>query len=195
MKRSLMLMISGLLSACAIQPGLPAEQRPSTWAQPVQSAGLPNLFQVSPTLYRSAQPLADGLVRLNQDQSIRTIVSLRAGRRDADIVAPTQVKYEQIDFDTWHIKDEYVLRFLQIATNPANQPVLLHCKHGADRTGMMVAIYRIVVQGWHKQDAIDEMRQGGFGYHPIWSNLISYINHMDVPAWQHKLASTQAQTH
>ena len=45
---------------------------------------------------------------------------------------------------------------------------------------MMVAIYRIVEQGWSKEDAIAEMTQGGFGYHPIWYNLIRYIQKVDV---------------
>ncbi len=92
------------------------------------------------------------------------------------------MRYEQIRFDTWHVKDEDVKRFLQLVRDPNNQPVLLHCKHGADRTGMMVAIYRVVEQGWSKQAAIAEMTQGGFGYHPIWSNLIRYIENMDTPS-------------
>lgn len=187
MRRLLIIVFTISLSACAVQAGLPSAQRPSNWAQPVTMQGLPNLYQVSPTLYRSAQPLPDGLVFLNQNKPIKTVVSLRAGRPDAAIVPPTGVKYVQIDFDTWRVKDEDVLEFLQISTNPANQPVLLHCKHGADRTGMMTAIYRIVVQNWSKADAIAEMRQGGFGYHPIWSNLIRYINQLDVAAWQRKI--------
>ena len=51
----------------------------------------------------------------------------------------------------------------------------------------MTAIYRIVVQDWSKADAIAEMRQGGFGYHPIWSNLIRYIENLDVTEWKAKL--------
>jgi protein tyrosine/serine phosphatase len=104
---------------------------------------------------------------------------------------PTGVRYEQIAFDTWHVKEDYVVRFLNIVNNPANQPVLLHCKHGSDRTGMMTAIYRIVEQGWSKQDAIAEMTQGGFGYHPIWSNLIRYIEKMDVADIKRKLAAAR----
>ena len=101
---------------------------------------------------------------------------------DAALVKPTGVHYEQIRFNTWDVRDEDVAQFLKIVRNPANQPVLLHCKHGSDRTGMMVAIYRIVEQGWSKEDAIAEMTQGGFGYHPIWSNLIRYIQKIDVAA-------------
>ncbi|MGL4766742.1 MAG: fused DSP-PTPase phosphatase/NAD kinase-like protein [Formosimonas sp.] len=189
MRRLSLIFSAALLSACMTQQGLPPEQRPQHWAQPVQMHGVPNLFQVSSMLYRSAQPLPDGLTMLNQQPSIKTIVSLRAGRPDAAIVPPTGVKYVQIEFNTWQVKDQDVLQFLKIATDPAQQPVLLHCKHGADRTGMMTAIYRIVVQNWRKADAIAEMRQGGFGYHPVWFNLIRYIEDLDVPAWQAKLAT------
>ena len=191
------------LTACAVAPALPPEQRPLNWAQPVGKTqlhqGLPNLFQVSPVLYRSAQPTAEGLNLLNQNlavsyglpKEIKTVVNLRNNEGDGALVVPTGVRYEQIPFDTWQVKETDVVRFLKIVRNPNNQPVLLHCKHGADRTGMMTAIYRIVEQGWRKQDAIAEMAQGGFGYHPIWSNLIRYIEHMDVADIQRKVTLTQ----
>ena len=188
-------LVSGILVAgCAVAPALPPEQRPANWAQVVGSnelradTGLPNLYQVSPVLYRSAQPGIDGLNILNQHLAqqyglpveIKTVVSLRNNQGDDALVVPTGVRYEQIRFNTWNTKDEDVISFLKIVRNPANQPVLLHCKHGADRTGMMVAIYRIVEQGWSKEAAIAEMTSGGFGYHPIWSNLVRYIQRMDV---------------
>ena len=191
------------LTACTVAPALPPEQRPLNWAQPVGKTqlhqGLPNLFQVSPVLYRSAQPTAEGLNLLNQNlavsyglpKEIKTVVNLRNNEGDGALVVPTGVRYEQIPFDTWQVKEADVVRFLKIVRNPNNQPVLLHCKHGADRTGMMTAIYRIVEQGWRKQDAIAEMAQGGFGYHPIWSNLIRYIEHMDVADIQRKVTLTQ----
>ena len=182
------------LTGCAVAPALPPEQRPQNWAQKVGSvelrtdARLPNLYQVSPVLYRSAQPGIDGLEILNQQlarrygmpMEIKTVISLRNNAGDGTLVKPVGVRYEQIRFDTWHVKDEDVKRFLQLVRDPKNQPILLHCKHGADRTGMMVAIYRVVEQGWSKQAAIAEMTQGGFGYHPIWSNLIRYIENMDT---------------
>ena len=44
----------------------------------------------------------------------------------------------------------------------------MHCQQGADRTGTMMAFYRIAVQGWPKDDAIAEMKNGGYGFHSIW---------------------------
>lgn len=188
-----------VLTGCAVAPALSPELRPQAWAKPAGNetlrSALPNLYQVSPVLYRSAQPQADGLLLLNQKSArthglpseIKTVISLRNDSGDGALVKPTGVRYEQIRFNTWNVRDEDVIRFLKIVRDPNNHPVLLHCKHGADRTGMMVAIYRIVEQGWSKEAAIAEMTQGGFGYHPIWSNLIRYISEMNVDVLREKL--------
>ena len=63
---------------------------------------------------------------------------------------------------------------------PENGPFLIHCQHGADRTGLMSAMYRIIEQGWTKEAAIREMIEGGYGYHPMWRNIIRYIEQVDV---------------
>ena len=73
-----------------------------------------------------------------------------------------------------------MIRVLRILKDPAKGPFLIHCLHGADRTGTMCAMYRLVVQGWSKDDAIKEMTEGGFGYHAMWGNLIRYLRNVDV---------------
>jgi protein tyrosine/serine phosphatase len=55
-----------------------------------------------------------------------------------------------------------------------------YCHRGADRTGMMTAIYRVAVQGWTKEQAIAEMTQGGFGFYSGWRNLVRYIRDLDI---------------
>ena len=82
--------------------------------------------------------------------------------------------------DAWNVKEDDAVRFLQLATDKARQPVFVHCQHGADRAGAMCAVYRVAVDGWTKQQAIDEMTQGGFGFHSIWSNLITFVNGINV---------------
>ena len=64
--------------------------------------------------------------------------------------------------------------------DPANGPYLIHCQHGADRTGTMVAMYRMVIQGWPKDKAIDELVNGGYGFHPVWQNILAYLQEVDV---------------
>ena len=64
----------------------------------------------------------------------------------------------------------------------ADGPVLVHCQHGADRTGTLMAAYRMVVQGWPREAAIKEMLEGDYGYHAVWGNLITLLENMDITA-------------
>ncbi|HPG00802.1 MAG TPA: dual specificity protein phosphatase family protein [Kiritimatiellia bacterium] len=153
--------------------------RPTSWATPITLEGVPNLHKVSDTLYRSAQPTDIGMQEL-KSYGIKTVINLRAFHSDRDILGQTGLAYEHIDMTAWHPEREDVVRFLRLVTDPARAPVLVHCQHGADRTGTMCALYRIVVQGWTKEDAIREMTQGGFGFHEVWSNLPAWIDELDI---------------
>jgi protein tyrosine/serine phosphatase len=108
------------------------------------------------------------------------VVNLRGFHSDTDELENTGLVYRRIQFHTWHAEDEDVVEFLRIVTKPENQPVFVHCQHGADRTGTMCAVYRIVVQKWTIEEAIREMTEGGFNYHEIWSNLPKYLRALDV---------------
>ncbi len=157
-----------------------ADRNP-VWAAKLERAGLPNLHRVTTNLYRCAQPTADGL-RGAEAMGIKTVVSLRAFHSDKDEVESTKLRTRRIYFNTWHAEDEDVVRFLKIITDTNAGPILVHCKHGADRTGTMIAVYRMAVQGWTKEEAIKEMITGDFGYHTVWKNLIRYLNGLDVEA-------------
>lgn len=176
-----------LCAACATSPSPApareapqeaAESRPASWAQPLARTGLPNLHQLTPDLYRSAQPEAEGFAELER-MGVRTVLSLRGFHDDA-LPADGALRYERISFKTWHPEEEDVVRFLRLVRDPACRPVLVHCQHGADRTGMMCAVYRIVEQGWSKDEALREMTAGGFGFHPLWQNLVAYVRALDV---------------
>jgi len=153
--------------------------RPVHWAKPIQVKGVPNLHKVSDTLYRSAQPSAEGMKNL-KTMGIETIINLRSFHSDRDDIGDTGLAYEHIHMKAWHAEEEDAVKFLQIVTNPKRSPVLVHCQHGADRTGTMCALYRVTVQGWSKEEALKEMTQGGFGFHGIWENLIQWINGLDI---------------
>jgi protein tyrosine/serine phosphatase len=167
-----------LLNAAYAAETSPAH-RPTHWAKPIQAKGVPNLHKVSDTLYRSAQPSAEGMKKLKA-MGIETIVNLRSFHSDRDEIGDTRLAYEHIYMKAWHAEEEDVVRFLQIVTNPKRTPVLVHCQHGADRTGTMCVLYRVVVQSWSKEEALKEMTQGGLGFHGIWENLIHWINGLDI---------------
>jgi protein tyrosine phosphatase (PTP) superfamily phosphohydrolase (DUF442 family) len=153
--------------------------RPERWAKPMEMKGVPNLHKVSETLYRSAQPSLEGMKNLKA-VGIETIVNLRSFHSERDEIGDAGLAYEHIYMKAWHPEEEEAVRFLQIVTNPRRSPVLVHCQHGADRTGTMCALYRVAVQGWSKEEALKEMMQGGFGFHSIWDNLIEWINALDI---------------
>ena len=165
----------------AAMAGAPLADRPATWATPMTVEGVPNLHQVRPTLYRSAQPTAEGMGKL-KTMGIKTVVNLRSFHSDRDEIGDTGLANEHIRMKAWHPEREDVVRFLKIVTDPKNTPALVHCQHGADRTGTMCVIYRVAVQGWTKEEAVREMTEGGFGFHEIWANLPTWIEELDIDA-------------
>ncbi len=161
-------------------PRAPSERSPR-WAVRVERPGLPNFHRVSPALYRGAQPTREGLEELHR-LGVRTVVSLRAFHGEREAVAAAGLGYERISFKVWHPEAEDLRRFLAIVTDPARQPVFVHCLRGADRTGTAVAAYRICVEGWGREDAIEEMVDGGFEFNPRFQNLVTYLRDLDVVA-------------
>lgn len=121
---------------------------------------LPHFHQVSPHLYRGAQPKKGGLERLAQ-LGIKTIVNMRgadddtrAQKREAHALG---LRYYNVPMK-WYgrPKDEQVESVLRIIGAPENQPVFIHCRRGADRTGTIAAIYRMLNHGWTNEQAREE---------------------------------------
>jgi protein tyrosine/serine phosphatase len=172
----------GLLIEGSGQPWA-GEDRPESWATAIGDLpGLSNLFKVSDELYRGAQPEEAGYAQLKK-LGVKTVVSLRTfhrDRSDREACRKHGLRYVNITVQAWEPEDDEVIELLEVVTNPQNQPVFIHCKHGSDRTGMMSAIYRIAVQGWPKDEAIAEMTRGGFGFHSVWQNLVDYVTDLDV---------------
>ncbi|MFA6291555.1 MAG: dual specificity protein phosphatase family protein [Victivallales bacterium] len=153
--------------------------RNQEWAMPVPLEGVPNLHKITNAIYRSAQPEATGMKNLVK-LDIKTVINLRSFHDDKDEVKSTGLHRVDVPIDTWNINDDQVIRVMKELAKSENGPFLIHCQHGADRTGLMSAMYRIIYQGWSKEKALDEMRNGGYGYHTLWANIISYIEKADI---------------
>lgn len=152
--------------------------RPQWWAQPVALEGVPNLHRISGRLYRSAQPTTSGFQAL-ETLGIHTVLNLRQYHDDDDEAAGTQLVLKHRWVNTGDFGDTEMLDALQtIAT--AREPVLVHCWHGADRTGTVIALYRMVCQGWNREQALDELQHGGYGYHAMFDNIPAYLRQVDV---------------
>ncbi len=172
-----------LFSATTCEPSGP---RPENWAQPLKVSGVPNLYKVSELLYRSAQPSAAGFKELEK-LGIKTIINLRREHSDQKNLQGTALKYYEIPSKATEVKEDDLLEFLKIVTNPEEGPYLIHCRRGADRTGLFVAVYRIVVQGWSKAEAIREMEAGGYGFNNTYTNIVKYLHTFDPEKFRQAL--------
>ena len=149
------------------------------WAEPMQVQGLPNLYKVCDNLYRGAQPTAEGLQELKK-LGVRTVIDLRESDGNQARMAELGLTYEHIPMTAFRVKDDHVVQFLRIAGAADHAPIFVHCKRGADRTGLMCAVYRVAFQGWTKDQAIAEMTQGGFRFNHGYQNVVNYIRDVNI---------------
>jgi protein tyrosine/serine phosphatase len=141
------------------------------------SEAIPKLSIVSSELIRGGQPKEGGLELLKR-AGVRTVVNLRM---EGDDVSKEELEAKSVGLNfislpmsvAKRIPEEYVSTFLSIANDPQMQPVFVHCKHGEDRTGAMVAIYRMSTQGWSLDQSYREMMDKGF--HRIFLNLAKSV--------------------
>lgn len=168
---------------------LVAQARDANWAKPVIIAGLPNLNQVAPNLYRSAQPTAEGFVAAQSTLKVLTVINLRESQTDAVLLKDVHIEEQSVPMNAMDIKEADVISALKlIKAGEAKGPVLVHCKHGADRTGVVIAMYRILYQGWSKTQAIDEMKHGGFNFHSVFFNIPTFVKNADIAVYKQALA-------
>ena len=151
-------------------------------SRPSQIVGrpLPYFFQVDEHLYRGAQPTVEGFHQL-QAMGVKTVVSLRAHQpndaafqQEQDLVESLGMRWVSLPTRMyWKPSETQVRAFLELALDPAQQPVFLHCQRGEDRTGSLVAIYRIVKQGWLPERAYQEaLALGMAGWNRFTRSLI-----------------------
>jgi protein tyrosine/serine phosphatase len=187
-------MCLSLVALFAMSPALAddaASARPAEWAQPVEVQY--NLFQMSPTLYRSALP-DSGAVSLLQKLKVSTVISFLP-ESDSSWLSTPGISLVQLPYRTNHVDDADILKTLRaIQSAEANGPVLMHCKHGSDRTGLIAAMYRVIVQGWSKEDALSEMTQGGFGDSTHFRDGVRYMMKADIDKLRTALANGDCST-
>jgi len=136
--------------------------------------GVSNFAEVTPNLYRGAQPERGGLESLAK-MGINTVIDVRLTGADKE---GADAKRLGMDFVAlpWHClfpKDDAFARFLRYIREHPDKKVFVHCRYGDDRTGMMIAAYRMAVEGWTAEDARKEMN--AFGFHKvICASLVGY---------------------
>jgi protein tyrosine/serine phosphatase len=170
------ILLASLCWCAASQPRV----RPPEWAQPVIVSSLDNCFRVSDDLFRSAQPGRADIPDL-QALGIKSVITLRSFHGAAAFEkSGFQVIKHPMSAGSVSVSD-LVAVLRQFRT--AKKPVLVHCWQGSDRTGFIVAGYRMVFQDWSRESAIDELRLGGFGYHEsYYPDIIKTLREMDLAA-------------
>lgn len=155
------------------------DNRQSNWANKIEFKGLYNLYKVDDNLYRSEQPNKNNMSVLS-NFGIKTVINLRHTKTDNCEVKNTNLEIKHIAINTWTISYDDVVQSLK-AINSSKKPVLIHCLHGSDRTGCIVAAYRMSNCNWTKDEAIKEFKEGGFGYHEKWfPNILKLLNTIDI---------------
>lgn len=126
---------------------------------------IPNFQVVSNELWRGSAPSEADLCLLSK-RGLKTVVNLRrsgaSAQREEAIAKKLGLKYVHIPMGFGTPSPTSINQFLAVVTNPENQPVYVHCRQGADRTGTVVGIYRMLVQGWSFDKTYSEMRTHHF---------------------------------
>lgn len=155
------------------------ELRPESWARPIIDTRVGNLFLVSPGLYRAEQPGLSDIPDL-QALGIKSLLNLREYHQDGPHFARAGFYLTRHPMAAGSASSEDLVAALRLIRK-APKPVLVHCWHGSDRTGFVIAGYRLVFDGWSKQAAIDELRRGGFGSHErTYPNIKRALEALDV---------------
>jgi len=139
---------------------------------------LPNFHRVSDSLYRGGQPKNGGMKKLSE-LGVKTIINLR-GESDETRTEGKAAKSLGIEFfnipmsSAGRPSDEQVLRIFDIIEARQNAPTFIHCRRGSDRTGVIIALFRIKHDGWTAEAAIKEANRYGMGF--IQFRKRDYIN-------------------
>ena len=136
-------------------------------------------------VYRSGCLSADGFRDFIRSHQIKTVINLwdespdpvlhpnrfsRAEIKESELCQELGVQFKFIyvellpDHQVGKERPKAIDDFLEVMDDPQSYPVLLHCKAGLHRTGVMSAIYRMEYDGWSREDAMRELKSHGFGY-------------------------------
>jgi len=140
--------------------------------------GLANFGQVSPSLFRGGQPTTEGYRELKQ-MGFDTVISFRYEKGENSIegraLEGLGMRFVNMPWHAWDKPtDEEVRQFFALLSADRHGKVFVHCQQGRDRTGAMVALYRIAVDHWCPASAVAEMK--AYHYHHFWfPQLETYV--------------------
>jgi tyrosine-protein phosphatase SIW14 len=140
--------------------------------------GIPNFHRVNADVYRGAQPTAQGWASLER-LGVKTVIDLR--RHEEHSIKAEQQAVEAAGMHYVNVPmrgivaptDDTILKVLALLQSSGHGPVFVHCRRGVDRTGAVIACYRIAHDGWPNQRALDEAK--AYGMHWFEFGLMRYV--------------------
>lgn len=143
-----------------------------------KSKDLPNFAQVSEKLFRGGQPTENG-IKLLAAKGVKTIIDLRGedklSGKEKLWAQNSGIKFVSVSLQNWlRPKTSDIENILTQINSAENQPVFVHCRRGADRTGTVMAIYRITHDNWTAKQALDEAEKYDMGWWQFW--MKDYVN-------------------
>jgi len=174
-----------LLLAALVVPGCGGDATSQPMGTTTQKAfaqrlpgvpGLENFARVNANLYRGAQPTDDGFKQL-KSMGVKTVIGLRSNhstKKEVEAAGLASVELPlRADIECVVPTDAEIKKFFDVVLDPSRQPCYIHCAFGKDRTGTMAALYRMEIDGWTADEALQEM--ASFGYHTYYKDFAQCI--------------------
>ncbi len=124
-----------------------------------------NFHEVEEGFFRGAQP-DEAAIQGLKDLGFRTVVCLRDEKRiiqwEKKIVEGKGMRFISIPLNWKRVPTDAEAEAFLSAVSPENRPIFVHCRQGRDRTGTMVALYRVAHLGWPVEEAYREAKRHGF---------------------------------
>jgi len=142
-----------------------------------------NLHRVDAKVWRSAQPDEEEFRMLHQG-GIREVLNLREWNCDSNEAEGVDVRLHRVRINPGNIREKDMVRAVKILRDSPG-PILVHCWHGSDRTGMVVALYRMAVGGWTREQTIAEFMMPKHGHHAgVYPKHRKYLETVDVAGFR-----------
>jgi tyrosine-protein phosphatase SIW14 len=139
------------------------------WAADMQAPGIPNFHRVEDHIFRGGQPPRNAWASLSK-LGVKVVIDLRresehSSAAERHAVEAAGMRYVNIPMNGIVApSDEEIGKVLALFDRSAGAPVFVHCRRGADRTGTVVACYRIEHDHWNSQRALKEAKSYGMSW-------------------------------
>jgi tyrosine-protein phosphatase SIW14 len=140
--------------------------------------GVANFALVEDGLYRGGQPSFNGVQQL-KEKGVRTVIDLRDDRNPSERlwVEDAGLAYINIGTNATRVEPEKIATFLK-KVDEAQRPIFVHCYHGRDRTGLEIAVYRVVEMNWPREAALKELYAYGYNW-ALFPGIARYVQTFD----------------